>query len=243
MASLFCLIALTGGCATHTFIKQQRIDAQHAHSKRTYALTRSLYVSQLYDDNERWLLSERPSREVSHRVSFLGHSIHPPAEVGIVPAGTPVVLERIEFPTRTVVTHRMLNSPLHHIWLRLRPAPGASWPASEARPCVVVLGLDVESPEALAHAIEARFGDHASVTTWLDSLTPSVRAGVQSKRVVRGMDERALVAALGEPRERTHLGRIDGHETIVARYKSQEAWLVDGVVNEIKATSDDATAR
>lgn len=233
-ATCLWILCFVIGCASQAWNKEMRVQAQHAHAKQTYALTQSYYFSQLYDDNERWLLSERPSGEISHRISLRGQPIHPPEAEGILPAGTPMVLERIEFPTRTAVMHRMLNSPVHHIWLRLRPAPGSlvALPRNN-RPFVMVLEANIESPAELTTAIDARLQAAHVVTGWLTQLGPSIRVGVQTKQITRGMDERALVAAAGAPREWRPLGSVAGHDTKIARYANEEAWLVDGVVAEI----------
>ena len=237
---MLALLALVG-CAAQPWHKSSRRAAQHTYSKRTYALTRSYYAAQMYDDNERYLLSERASSEVSHRVSLRGAPLHPPAAIAIVPAGTPVVLERIEFPTRWATLHRMMTSPVQHIWLRLRPAPGATLPLLDTHtPWTIVLPDGISHPQALHDAVVEVLGAPEAIAAWLASVSPAVRTGISHKVAVIGMDERALVAALGPPLAWRTVAGVQGALGKLAMYEKDRITLLGGLVADIASNAGGA---
>ena len=85
----------------------------------------------------------------------------------------------------------------------------------------------VERP---TRAIAQLIATKGEVAAWLAGRRPTIQAAIANKQMIAGMTEEDLVAAMGAPQ------RIyrDEHDARVAWYPSQEAWMKDGVVAEIR---------
>src|SRR5687767_14646550 len=76
--ALLCSGTALIGCASHTRLAEPTRAAISArHSGRTVELRQSMYYGDLYDENEKWLLSPYPFAETFHIVDTKGAPIHP----------------------------------------------------------------------------------------------------------------------------------------------------------------------
>ena len=188
-------------------------------------LKMSCYYGDLYDDNEKWLLSPYPFAQTTHIVDLQDRDIHPKNELGILPAGTAFVVERVEFPTPVTNFTRMLTSPRFNPWLYLRPLVPFN-DARDKRPFIVVLPTEDSPTGAVQATIEEMLGPAGSVAQWLEGLRPTVAVAIRHKDVLVGMDQAEMVASLGPP-----LHWFDepagshGPASRVAWYPSLEAWF------------------
>lgn len=201
---------------------------------RHQALRQSHFYGELYDDNERMLLSPYDFATLYHRVDLKGRPITPGPAHGIVPAGTAVRVEGVELPGPLAALARMPNAPKDHIWVRVAldgAIPGLR--AGHGRPFFVVLDGPIETAEALQAAMAATLGAPREVADWLGALRPPVRAAIAHKQAMRGMDKAQLTAALGEP-WRWLNDIADGAAAEVAWWPGQEAWLVAGRVVQVR---------
>ena len=222
---LSCLVA----CASQTRLAEPiRAAVAAAHAGRTVELRQSCYYGDLYDENEKWLLSPHPFAETYHIVDLDGEPIHPKGQRGIVPAGTRFSVGRIEFPDHYAVAMRMLTTPRYNPWIYLTPAGDANLPM-DRKAYILLLPMDMDTREQVEAAIDELLAPVGEVRAWLADRRPSIQVAIKHKDVAAGMSEAELVAALGRP----HRWFNDSHEKKPARvawYPSREAWLVGGKV-------------
>ncbi|MEE8410091.1 MAG: hypothetical protein V3T05_10820, partial [Myxococcota bacterium] len=85
-------------CASQTRLAEPVRSAVAArHVGRTVELRQSCYYGELYDENEKWLLSPHAFADTSHIVDLDGVPIHPTGQRGVVAAGTRFIIRRGEF--------------------------------------------------------------------------------------------------------------------------------------------------
>ncbi|OGR09232.1 MAG: hypothetical protein A2341_23690 [Deltaproteobacteria bacterium RIFOXYB12_FULL_58_9] len=225
----FLLVCAVFGCASQTRIAEpvrNTIAARHA--GRTVELRQSCYYGDLYDENEKWLLSPHPFAQTYHIVDLDGVPIHPKGQRGIIPAGSRFIIKRVEFPDFTAVSMRMLTTPRYNPWIYLTPVPGSGLP-TDRKAFILLLPMDMEKEEQVEAAIAGVLGDEGEVTAWLAERSPTVQVAIKHKEIAIGMTEEELLAALGSP-QKWFADQRDGQSARVAWYPSTEAWFVDGKV-------------
>lgn len=233
----FCCIlsaAALSACASQTKITKPVREAIAArHTGRVVELKRSCYFGDLYDENEKWLLSEHAFADTYHIVDTDGAPIHPTGQRGIVPAGTKLVISHIEFPDMRAMARRMLTTPRYNPWIYLQPSP-SSTSLPEGRPWfILLLPMDMETEKQVEDAVATLLSPEGEVSSWLASLRPTIRVAIEHKDIIEGMNEQELVAAMGEPLK--WLADVRGNEPAsVAWYRTKEAWLVGGTVVEVR---------
>lgn len=219
-------------CASQTRLAPEiRQTIQRRHVGKTVALKASCYFGDLYDENERWLLSPHPFADTYHIVDTDGVPIHPSGERGIVPAGSTFRITRIEFPDMQAMATRMLTTPRYNPWVYLEPIEGARLQGRTS--FIMVLPMDLETEDGVERALEQRFGRPGDIQAWLETRRPTVKAAIRHKDPVDGMSEAELRAAWGTPM----LWFIE-QDAKVAWYRSKEVWLVDGAVTEVRPGRD-----
>ncbi len=222
-------------CAGQTRLAPEiRASIQGRHVGKVVALKTSSYYGDLYDENERWLLSPYPFADTYHIVDTDGAPIHPTGQRGIAPAGSTFRITRIEFPDMAAMAQRMLTTPRYNPWVYLEPVDG---PSLEGRSAfIVVLPMDLETEAGVETALAERFGSADGVSVWLSERSPTIRAAIKHKDAKAGMSEEELRAAWGQPmlwfQENDHGGAK------VAWYRSKEVWMVDGKVTEVRDGRD-----
>jgi len=232
--SCFSLIVLCG-CATQTKIPAPvRAGISARYVGRVVELVQSCFYGDLYDENEKWLLSPYPFSETHHIVDLNGAPIHPHGQRGIIPAGTPFLIKEIEFPDSAALAKRMLTTPRYNTWIYLSRAP-ESRDLPAGRPLfILLLPMDLDDEAAVEKALAEVVAPQGEVTTWLTGRRPTVQAAIANKQMVTGMSERELTAAMGTP-PRRFADKIGDNVALVLWYPSQEAWLVNGVIADIKS--------
>ena len=226
---------MMAACAAQTQMPHADIAVVQAHYRNMpVALKVSCYYGDLYDENEKWLLSPYPFAETSHLVDLHGAPIHPQGERGIIPAGTHFVIESVEFPTVTVMAGRMLTTPRFNPWVYLQAALDDHVPGSERSVYILLLSMDIKTEAEADAALDKILGRPKDVQSWLASRTEPVQVAIKHKSAVPNMSWDEMVAALGEPphlfAETTSAGRA-----VVAWYPTRELWLYDKVVKQIQA--------
>ena len=214
-------------CASQTKLSAsaRRAIAQR-HEGRELALRVSCYYGDLYDENALWLLSPYRFGDVHHIEDLSGNPIHPQNQRGIVPAGTRLLVEKIEFPNAATMAKRMLTTPRYNPWLYLRPAPGQKDIPAD-KPLILLLPMDLSEEAQVERALGALLGEPAEVRAWLDERRPTVQVAIAHKDFLEGMNIEELVAAAGIPHRWFQESTAQGPAR-VAWYPSREAWFVEG---------------
>lgn len=234
-----CVCAAVGGatllgCASQTRVPLPiRQALNDRHKNETVELRQSCYYGDLYDENEKWLLSPRPFAETYHIVDTKGAPIHPKNQAGIIPAGAKFVVDRIEFPDFKAMTARMLTSPRYHTWVYLTPAADNTQTPRERTFFILLLPMDLETETSVEESFGKLVAPVGAVTRWLTSLRPTARVAVEHKDVITGMTLTEVVASQGEP-ERWFYDADAVGRLAVAWYPSRELWLRDNTVIEIR---------
>jgi hypothetical protein len=232
--SLVLLLASAFACASQTKLPADvRTAIDQRHQGHLAELRRSYYYGELYDENEKWLLSPYPFADTYHIVDLDGAPIHPKVQLGILPAGTKVVVDKVEFPDTWTMTKRMLTTPRYNPWVYVRGAPDDAHIPKNAKPMVIILPFDLDKEEAVEAAINKELAPDGEVTKWLASMRPTARAAIENKDVVPGMNLQELSASQGDP-PRWFNDRAGTGPAQVAWYPKQEVWLVNNQVTEVK---------
>lgn len=191
-------------CAPRAVIpdaERERVRQQLSGEQRF--LRAAAYVSPLWGDRSKLLLTDQPAGELELVLTAGGQPIAPPAAERIVPPGTPVRVRDVEFPTGWIIARRVVMSPRYHPWVVVE-LPG------ETRPGVVVLSQTAVSFEDV-HAELDRVLSKDDPSSFLAALPEEQRAAVLKKELVEGMSPRAVELSWGLP-ERKKIDRPAGTE-------------------------------
>lgn len=166
-------------------------------------LRAACWIGPLWDDTGKLFLTDRPAEEIDLVDSPRGKPIRPPAFERVLPPGTPVRIQRIEFPRKMTMAERVLVTPRFHAWVYLALE-------GERRPLIVVLSREVKSSEEIRAELE-RYLAVEDPRPALAALPSDVRERVLHKEAAPGMSGQALEMAWGLP-DRKHVDRPAGTE-------------------------------
>ena len=236
LLSLLTLGSMVGaaGCPSYSVIPDaDRERIEKGHGGELLFLRQSMYVGQFYDDDRFRLVHSRRFEELTYLRTVEGDAIPPGPAEGIIPAGTRVRVERIEWPTGDVVFRRPLYTPRYTSWVVLRVAADRGPEVTVEREQRHILLL----PGGIHDAESFDLWFDASLTTedpnpWLLSLPEEQQHAISLKRAVVGMDYDALTAALGFPDSITR-DVVEGSTREVAVFGAVSVVLKDGVVERV----------
>jgi hypothetical protein len=160
-------------------------------SRQPRYLRVAAYVGPFYRDVSRVLLSDRPPAEIEVLETPDGTPIVPPAPDRVLPPGTPVFVDTVQFPTGTVIWSRPLTTPRYQPWL-LATVQGIELPA------VLLLSATATEPDdVLAEAGRVLSADDPTLV--FRALPDAQRAAVLAKEPLEGMGREAVAMAWGYP--------------------------------------------
>jgi hypothetical protein len=226
------VILLGGGCGHGTTLAPdgRRIVAEQYIGHR-FEVRHTSVIGDLYDDNERELISPYPFDEVFHQVDLLGAPMHPGHPRALVPAGTAVQIEAISYPGPTSWTRRMLATPRDAIWLQLRLVPEHADREPLARPPLILpIVAGPLSVAAFDRAVGRYLAPVGDVSRWMLGRKPAIAVAIAHKEVLVGMSQEEMETALGPPWRWCADQLPDGTELKVAWYPKNEVWLSHGQV-------------
>jgi hypothetical protein len=214
---LAALLALTTACVPTTVVPDGERARTHGAldgQARYLRVTASLHP--FYGDRKKCLLLDAPPAEVDLIRGARDESIPPPPAERLLPPGTPVRIQEVEFPTDTwaygwlgdlfngaLIARRVVMTPRYHPWVLVALA-------GEARPCVVVLSQTVATAET-ALAETGRLLTTDDPTPVLAALPREQKEAVVRQELVEGMPLQAVEMAWGVPEHR-HIDRPEGTE-------------------------------
>jgi len=204
---------------------------------KTFWLKQSLYTGSFYDDDRFALVSTNQFDELVYVKMPDGESILPPEAKSIIPFGTKVIVQSIEWPDLQNYINRPIFTPRHLPWMKLKIALDRG-EVSLFRPeiFIYVLSINADNAKNFDAWFRSVFSDKDS-NVWLLGLKPEFREGVLEKKAVKGMPKDVLIAALGEPISWNH-GFVDEAANVtkdIANYKKQVVVIESGVVTKIQA--------
>jgi hypothetical protein len=163
----------------------------------------ALWVGPFFGDDTKWLVSDSPFSELDLLETSEGKPIAPPPAQRVLLPGTPLVIEKVEFPTGLIIAKRVVMTPRYHPWVYLR-APG------EPRPLVLVLPQTLASADEVRLELERTLGA-SDPTAAFQALPEEERSAIARKQPLEGMGPQALEMAWGYP-EKKVIDRPAGNE-------------------------------
>ncbi len=185
-------LALLAGCVPPSRLTPEgRESVTRALARQPRYLRVAVYVAPFFGDGSRVLVSDRPVSELQLLETPDGKPITPPPPTRILPPGTPVFVDGVQFPTGSIPWSRPLTTPRYNPWLLLTVE-------GVARPAVLVLSGDDDRPEdVLAEVGRVLTPDDPSVA--YAALPEPVRDAIREKVLVEGMTRDAVGMAWGLP--------------------------------------------
>lgn len=228
-------VAAAAGCPSYAVIPddERKVIDEHATGAVLF-LRQSLYVGPFYDDDRYKLVHPRRFEELTYLETIEGDPIAPPPAEGVIPAGTRVRVEAIEWPTGDVVFRRPLYTPRYTTWIMLRVARDRGPEVTVERDERHILLM----PGGIGDAETFDLWFDASLTEedpnpWLLSLPEEQRHAIALKRPLIGMSYDALTTSLGFP-DALSRQMQDGVTLEVGVWGAVTITLTDGVVTNIR---------
>jgi len=257
-ASLLALVAVLAGsplgslgCASYAKIpdvQRDRINA--AHDGQLVWLKQSLYVGAFYDDDRYQLVHPNRFDALTYLKTAEGDPILPKPPEGIIPAGTRVRIERIEWPTGEAIFRRPLYTPRYTTWIFLRVARDRGDTTFERDKKHILLMPSGVGDEGAFESWLARTFSTTDTNPWIRSLPREQQLGLAQKRAVIGMHYDALTSSMGFPDRITRRQVDDGgslRTVEIAVYGPLSVVLDNGVVARVDdlqgRDSDNGAAR
>jgi len=185
-------LALLASCAPPSLISPEgRETVVRSLSRQPRYLRVAVYVGPFFGDGSKVLLSDRVVTELAVLESPGGQPIHPPPPTRILPPGTPVFVDTVQFPTGPAAWSRPVTTPRYNPWL-LASVEG------EKRPAVLVLSAEAQSAEDVIAEV-GRVLTSDDPTPIYAALPESVRDAIREKALVDGMTRQAVAMAWGYP--------------------------------------------
>lgn len=190
------VLALSASCASYTSLapeEMSRIDRELTREQQVWYLKQSFYVTPFFGDGTRRLLTAVPPEEVRLLNDTTGQPIPPGPVEKILPAGTPVRIQDVEFPTALVVTGRLLYTPRTQPWVSLT---AENEPADS--PLTLVLRPQIKSEAEFLAELEQALSP-TPMKDRLEAFSQPVQGAIREKRALVEMPAEALEMAWGSP--------------------------------------------
>jgi len=187
------------GCATTTLLpteERSEIQREVQAGRTEQFLKLSYYVQPFFGDASKKLLSPVPPEEVRLLETPDGKPISPGANEDIIPAGTPIRIRQIEFPTAWVMAERVVYTPRTQPWVYvdIKGKP-------QTHPYILVLRPQIKSKQEFYAELE-RYVSVQDPAHVLAQWPEFVREAVRTKTAVEGMPSEALEMSWGYPERR-----------------------------------------
>ena len=116
--TLFLALTTNGCLRDYTIVTEsQNSEINRKYAQKPFYLTSSQYFGEFWGDKRYEYLTPYVPESLTYLSSITGKNIPPPPHKGIIPAGTPLRIERIEFPTAEVFNSRALVTPRYYPWV------------------------------------------------------------------------------------------------------------------------------
>ena len=219
-ALLFSMLLLGLGCFPRASVpedERQRAGLELEGQRRFTKV--AVNVGPFFGDATRLLVSDQPFAELDLLQTTSGDPIQPPRVLRVIPPGTVVTVEKVEFPTGWLIAKRVVMTPRYHPWVYLALE-------GEPRPLVAVLPQTLASAEDVRVELE-RFLGTADPSPALKALPDAQRAAVLRKDVLEGMSPKAVEMAWGYP-EKKVIDRPARTEEWTWSDGKRRAWFASG---------------
>src|SRR5512146_2946711 len=138
----------------------------------------ALFVGPFFGDGSSLLVSDQPFQELDLLRAPDDSVISPPPAERVLPPGTPVRVDKVEFPTGWTIAKRVVMTPRYHPWV-LVDVPG------DERPHVIVLPQTAVTFDDVRSEIE-RLLSTDDPTPAYAALPQEQREAIAKKELVEG---------------------------------------------------------
>ncbi|MET0401077.1 MAG: hypothetical protein ABW123_01685 [Cystobacter sp.] len=231
--SLLLPVVLATACVSQTKLSaEDRTALQHDLTTGPAAvryLKASSYLTPFFGDASKRLLTPYPPEEVRLLNDTKGNPINPGAVQSLAPAGTPVRVLKVEFPTSWAMTERVLYSPRTQPWVYLQ-VDGVP----QNTPVILVLPPMLDKKEDLLAELDRHLLPQDPAPR-LGKFQARVQEAIKQKRVLENMPEAAVAMSWGAPESirRSLDGQRVNQEWIYPSGR-RRVFLTDGVVTRIE---------
>src|SRR5512143_673007 len=190
--AMLLILLLAPGCVPRVSVpdtERQRASRELEGQRRVTKV--ALFVGPFFGDGSSLLVSDQPFQELDLLRAPDDSVISPPPAERILPPGTPLRVEKVEFPTGWTIAKRVVMTPRYHPWVYLSLE-------GESRPLVLVLPQTLASAEDVRVELE-RVAGTADPGPALQALPDAQRAAIARKELVDGMAPDAIEMAWGYP--------------------------------------------
>ncbi len=236
------VVGLGSACASYVVVDDNaRAALDESHTGELLYLKQSMYAGQFYDDDRYRLVHPRRFEELTYLLNAEGEPIAPPPSNEIIPAGTRVRVEKIEWPDGDAVFRRPLYTPRYTTWVFLRVARerGSATTIERNERHILLLPGGISDQETFDQWFTASLSS-TDPNPWLLALPEQQQAGIEQKLPAVGMTYEALTSALGFP-DRLAREQQDGDTVEVAVYGPTSVVLKNGLVERFSAPRPDST--
>ena len=207
MRAMLLVLLLGSACVPRVNVpegERQRASRELEGQRRVTKV--AVYVGPFFGDGSKLLVSDQPFQELDLLRRPDDSVISPPPADRVLPPGTPLRVEKVEFPTGWTIAGRVVTTPRYHPWVYL---------TLEGEPLPLVLVL----PQTLASAEEVRVEMERVAGTSdpgpaLRALPDRQRAAIAKKELVEGMSPQAIEMAWGYPEKK-----------VIDRPANTEEWI------------------
>ncbi len=239
------LLSAVAGCQSYTVIPDEgRARLDEAHQGELLYVKQSLYAGRFYDDDRYRLLHARRFEELTYLLDAEGQPIPPPPANEIVPAGTRVRVERIEWPDGDAVFRRPIYTPRYTTWifLRVASAPGEDVTFERSERHIMLLPGGISDEATFNEWFDSAL-TRTNPNPWLRSLPDVQRVAIARKEPTVGMTYEALTSAMGFPDRITHgVDSVEHGDIEVAQYGALRVQLKDGLVIGTSSSSSSSSS-
>jgi hypothetical protein len=204
------LLLLGAGCFPRVSVPEQERQRASRELEGQRRVTKvAVFVGPFFEDPSKLLVSDQPFQELDLLETMSGSVVAPPPAERVLPPGTPLRVDKVEFPTGWLIAKRVVMTPRYHPWVYLSLE-------GEPRPLVLVLPQTLTSAEDVRVEIE-RVAGTTDPSPALQALPDRQRTAIARKDIVEGMSPQAIEMAWGYPEKK-----------VIDRPSNSEEWTWPG---------------
>lgn len=229
------------GCIWHNYLPLSVENTiSNRYPQKSYWLKQSFFTGSFYDDDRFRLADSHSFESLEYLQTPDNDIILPPPSDEIIAANTIVTIEKIEWPQGFQLITRPLFTPRYHPWVYFKLHQTASpIQLKEDKTHILVVPKSIRNEHEFSQWFAQLFS-HADQNSWLSTVPPASRRGIQEKNPVIGMDLQSLEAALGTPDSVRTIDADPGNQYTkeLAIFNKLAITLENGLVSEIDTHSE-----
>jgi hypothetical protein len=185
------------GCASAAAMKKADMEAVKSKYQGARMFIRSsMNYGRFYGDRRCYLISTRRFGDLRQVEDLDEKPITPGSEMGVIPAGREVIIDRVEFPPAP----RPLFSPRFYPWVFMRIDKTFT-----DSPHILVIQPEPKSPAEFDQILGLSLSA-SSPRPSIDQRPPAIRNAIDGKALLEGMEPPDVVASWGFPDQKIMAG-------------------------------------